>query len=224
LYIRPFDQEFRPFVRAREFNGGYGLTFEECFSDARGGFGGIGRITALGSPSDRLFPTVGRRFYQADETWSSEFLRLAHLAACIVTFPAISANTTWELRQLRNSGYHTKLFVVTPFREDRPPVIDIPPLSPWARWCTSLIADLYEGPWQLVARSLKVASASRSPEEGEWARWVENARTAELTGPAYPGPGSVVAFQPSGQAVVLVKGAAQAKIIARSISSHLSSQ
>jgi hypothetical protein len=104
LYLRPFDEEHRLFAETQ--------TFEEFLAAEVDGR--IGRLIALGNPSDWLAPGPVQRLYQRDEDWQQVLEAVASSAACVLGVTSASANTSWELRRIRELNLHDRLFLFAP--------------------------------------------------------------------------------------------------------------
>jgi len=110
---------------------------------------------------------------------------------CVVAVPGSSHNLRWELRYLRESGWHEKLFIVT--TPDR----DYDEGSRW-RHLRRLGRFLRHGSWK----------EAKGPQPLPWEPF---ARSLQATGytclASDPGPGAVVGFEADGQAIVLATNA-----------------
>ena len=191
LYLRAFRQEGQFFtIRAASEYGtlprswhaavskpdqNVGRTFEEYFADALKG--SIGPFVALGSPEDYMAPEGAARLYAKDTDWMEHVNVLARNAAAIVVEVGASANLRWEFEYIRQEGLHQKLFVITrPSTEGK-----------WLSWAF----------WKLVWRiqgspnvSFREVAASLAPLGYD---------LAGVDG----GPGSVIAFDTDGKALLL---------------------
>jgi hypothetical protein len=191
LYLRAFKQEGQFFaIRAANEYGtlpkhwhasvskpdqNVGGTFEEYFADAFKG--SIGSLVALGSPEDYVAPEGAARLYAKDSDWMEHVSVLARNAAAIVVEVGASANLRWEFEYIRKEGLHQKLFVITrPSTEGK-----------WLAWAF----------WRLVWRiqgspnvSFREFGPSLAPLGYD---------LSAVDG----GPGSVIAFDTEGKALLL---------------------
>ena len=183
---RPFDHYPKPRdadrinVRTPTLETFFALTFKQR----------LGPLVALGSPEDYLPPNLYTlRHYMADENWQVELAALARKAACIVVVTSVTSNLLWEYDFMRREGLHRKLFLLT-----RPAIYNI-----FGRSLRARLLDL-------------IIIGARSWRAGLHApvRWEEFAATlrdaAYLVDIPDPGPGSVIGFTPSGQALTLRTG------------------
>ena len=207
LYLRAFGQEDLPFVRgdaarygalvkglaartsAPGVRGIVGLSanthrlsipFEQFMADATRDR--IGLLVGLGNPEDYIVPLGAIRKYTTDENWRSEVDRLARASTCIFTESTVTDALRWELQHLRRIGAQDKLFVFTP-PYDRA----LEYKSAFARWLGRI--------------------ADRPPPMG----WPAFREQLESLGYAIdfddPGPGSLIAFDTEGRALLLTTGA-----------------
>jgi hypothetical protein len=116
----------------------------------------VGPVLALGNPLDTIPPEGAARIYASDDTpsddegWKRQFRTLAAGAAAMLMTAAWSDQLQWELREIRRRDWHTKLFLVTPPRQQQ------------SMWVTDrLFAALVESargaprrPWTTAVRRL----------------------------------------------------------------------
>jgi len=196
LYLRAFNQERQFFfigsaAEDRALARGWhatvatpeqnvGGTFEEYFAGAMQR--SLGPLVALGSPEDYLAPEGAARLYAKDSDWMQHVDVLTRKARSIVVEVGASANLRWEFEHIRKEGLHQKLFVITrPSTEGK-----------WLSWAF----------WRLVWRvqgiptvSFRQFAASLAPLGYDFSN-------------VAPGPGSVIAFDADGKALLLTTGAA----------------
>lgn len=127
LYLRAFEKESEPFVRAsggprtllREIGRSI-ITREQWWSKTLEAYleaeltRQIGPFVALGNPGDFVPPERGAaRVYVADETWKQQLDEWLQRAAAILVVPEVSQNVGWELRRVVDLGYTRRLFILT---------------------------------------------------------------------------------------------------------------
>jgi hypothetical protein len=157
-----------------------GATFEECFADAVNR--PLGPLVALGSPEDYVAPAGAARLYAKDSDWMQHVDRLMRKARCMLVEVGASANLRWEFEHIRKEGLHDKLFVITrPSTEGK-----------WLSWAF----------WRLVWRIQGIPTVSVRQFAATLAPLGYDFGTLD------PGPGSVVAFDADGKAMMLTTGAA----------------
>jgi hypothetical protein len=222
LYLRPFIQEGDVFVAGPNSRfGSYTSSWQRSLSGLGDlSFGGenalnpdpqvtvrfeqyfsnvftqrIGPFVALGNPEDYTQPEGAVRMYASDTDWQSHVERLAGNSSCIVTEVAGSNNLKWELDYLRQHDLHRKLFVFTKPAKVKP--YKLYPLIVWLKGGTP------EVKWSDYAASM-AASGYQLPDD--------------------PGPGAVLAFDETGQAVTLTTGAQSPEDFVEPIRSLLESR
>jgi hypothetical protein len=197
LYLRAFNQERQFFAirTAAEYGSlakgwhaavsrpdqNVGGTFEEFFVDAVKR--SLGPLVALGSPEDYVAPEGASRLYAKDSDWMQHVDALARKASAILVEVGASTNLRWEFEYLRKEGLHRKLFVITrPSTEGK-----------WLAWAF----------WKLVWRIQGIPNVSFRKFAANLAPLGYDFGAVEPG----PGPGSVVAFDADGKAVLLTTDA-----------------
>lgn len=190
LYLRPFSHDGDIFMfppphlkHLKTRSAVTSMSFEEFF--AREIEKTIGPFIALGSPEDYLVPEGAARGYFSDAKWQDEVKKLIRQACLVIMEVADSANLAWELAQLRQSGDHRKLVLLTRPRWSVPPKLSFArPYMAFARW----------------ARGVRTPS------------WLEFTTTMAQHGLRLPSdqapPGSAFGFDARGDAVLLTTHAA----------------
>ena len=223
LYLRPFDEERRIFTD--------GKTVDEFL--AAEVTSKIGRLVALGDPTDRVAPLGAARHYPTDDEWRSEFARLTESAVCFLAGTAYSDNTLWELRCIRQMGRREQLYLLRPptSAPETAATSSLVPLSgPVAlltfvgRLVNAFLDDDTRRISLLVSRGRLPTSLSRADSQS----WVELSRTLSEAGYPMliddPGPGSVVGFDADGSAVVVAQRAASASDYVSAIVARLNTR
>jgi hypothetical protein len=197
LYIRPFAREAQVFVETprtmQQFWGDWVRAVlrlpSQRYLTLEGYLGpplnAMGPFVGLGNPLDFVPPEGAARLYADDERWMQDFAELAGSAACIITTPARSDQLLWELRWLRERGLHDRLLVLTP-----------PQLLPTARSARDRVR-------RPLVRLLTTHSSWQRAADPPWDDFVTLLHDAGYTLTTQePGPGAVIGFDQSAQAVL----------------------
>lgn len=187
LLLRPFGADWEMDLWARSSQTSWAdsgqrlVTFEQFIADKMRER--IGPMVALGSPRDRLPPGGATRVYLDNETWQQQFLDLARHVKVIVMIPGDSSNISVELREIARNGLRPRLAVVTP-----------PGLQ-----------HRFAGVQHLS--KLNTALKSRLiPQRPTWPGFAARLRAAGYWRvPDDPGPGTILAFDASGETRVVAR-------------------
>lgn len=144
----------------------------------------IGPFTALGDPTDRLAPEGAYRDWVPDDDWGGEAARRIAAARCVLVEVRASPSLEWELRHIRATDAHPRLFVVvSPYRHGKLPLRATVP---------NLIRRMRPGDWFDFANIMRAAGyivPDRAPDPGTVLGF-------DLSGRAYPvTTGAVTAVQ-----------------------------
>jgi hypothetical protein len=114
FFVRPFSGELLPFSFEMKVGSLTYRTFEEFLGDKVESR--LGRLVALGNPTDRVTPRGAMRSYYSDVEWQDAVERLTGVCSCILASSVSSQSTTWELTHIRTNGHQRKLFIVNSAR------------------------------------------------------------------------------------------------------------
>ena len=208
LYLRSFDQEglifahIAPWQQEKQFAiaiNQYGQKLEEYLADEL--TSQIGPFVALGNPEDILPPVGAARVYGNDDDWQDYFKDLARRSAFVLMQISDSFNLKWELQTIRQEGWQTKLFVVTPPRRPKGPI----------SWYVAICRF-----------TLGLANWMKGQRTASWASFVGHLRDVGYSVPITdPGPGSVIGFGPQANGTVLTIGALKPAEFVTPIRSYL---
>jgi hypothetical protein len=142
----------------------------------------IGPFTALGDPTDRLAPEGAYRDWVPDDDWGGEVARRIATARCVLAEVRASPSLEWELRHIRKTGAHPRLFVVvSPYRQGKLPL------------------------------RATVSNRIRKMQPGDWSDFANLMRAAGYIVPDRASdPGTVLGFDLSGRAYAVATGAVTA--------------
>jgi hypothetical protein len=219
LFVRPFDYE------SLVFNAGADVrdTFEGFLGDEIEKR--LGPLVALGNPMDRIPPRGAVRSYESDIEWQRTLERLAEMSACILTMPASSPSTAWELTYLKSHGYQRKLFVLTPPAEPDPYVAWNLTPDQWEDRIKirlfHVTASLYRGHFRDLFRVFRHGQPTRAISPYPWTDWAVMLAEAGYQPATDPGPGAVLTFDGDGQTVVLKQRATKPNQYIIPIHKHL---
>lgn len=152
----------------------------------------VGPFIALGDPQDSIPPGGAARDYMDDESWRQKFRELAARSAFIIMRPGDSDNLRWELVYIRDAGLCPKLMIV------------IPPLR--------RLLDRIGGD--------RIGMLFDSTTK-DWSKFTMVANSIALATGEFPGPGSVVTFDVTGEALTVAQGATKPEDYVEAILAHL---
>jgi len=127
-----------------------------------------------------------------DESWRQKFRELAARSAFIIMRPGDSDNLRWELVYIRDAGLCPKLMIV------------IPPLR--------RLLDRIGGD--------RIGMLFDSTTK-DWSKFTMVANSIALAAGEFPGPGSVVTFDVTGEALTIAQGATKPEDYVEAILAHL---
>jgi hypothetical protein len=204
LYLRPFEEENRLFAE--------GKTFEEFL--AADIASRLGRLVALGNPTDRLSPAGAERVYEPDSSWQAALTDLARSAACIVGVTSASVNTNWELTRIRELNLQERLFLLSPpktVEQKSGREFSRSPLGRRLGAGMKLVKAYFEEDMNQLSAMLSFGKLPAVLAPAGLTTWPEFSEA--LTSGGYivaiedPGPGAVIGFDGTGAAVALATGA-----------------
>lgn len=142
----------------------------------------IGPFTALGDPTDRLAPEGAYRDWVPDDDWGGEVARRVAAARCVLAEVRVSPSLEWELRHIRATDAHPRLFVVvSPYRQGKLPL---------RATVSNLIRRMRPSDWFDFANIMRA--------------------TGYIVPDRAPEPGTVLGFDISGRAYAVTAGAVTA--------------
>lgn len=204
LYVRAFQYELEPFAYVPSIESvqytSFGMpvptvTFEQYLSAEF--VKQIGPFIALGNPFDWVPPQGAARSYTPDEDWQQHFSAYAAAAVVIVMDGSRSDNLYWELAEIVRKGWQNKFFFVTA-------------PAPLRR---------YHAGFRFIRALQRSAKGIRRPP---WNQFVTELNNVGLRMPVTEPPaGSVVAFDATGHAEVLISHAQQPEEFVTAIQARL---
>jgi hypothetical protein len=220
LYLRPFNEEHRLFAESKTFETFLG---EEIARQ-------IGPLVALGNPTDRVVPEGAERIYCDDDNWQATVETLAGPAPCIVGVTSASPNTAWELNRVRELGFEKRLYLVSPPAADAPSTAGAAThqrAGPVRKALGSVgrsMASWLTQDWDALSREVSFGELPSSLSPASQTTWEEFVETLVACGYTIdvpdPGPGAVLGFATSGNALLLTRSAIAAADFVRPIAAR----
>src|SRR4051812_19196812 len=197
-------------------------TFEKFFAETVNSH--LGRLVALGNPTNRVLPKGAARLFFSDEEWRRAVEKLTEASCCILASSVGSKNVVWELKHIRSVGHHTKLFILTPPQApsyDR--IWNFPSNWRGAAMVCLVYATLllYRGDFTRLADTVIRGAPVPSPREEAWSDMAATLRAAGYKVNSDPGPGAVLAFDNSGAGIVLKQEAVEPLEFIEPLKRHL---